>query len=226
MERVSGSFILSSPFAACQCSTGSFVVLRFQCVSSCCCLAPYVESCLSLACVRGCPQVALLRQRFQKSIEPGGIAGDRAQVVPASALPLSFEEIWKRIRLNKDLDLPAHKVGLTCCPAAGPAPRPAPWPAPWPATRTAPCVPASPHRASATPPILRPNCQGPSLVSSDISRCERPGHGGHSEVRTDRRGEAAAASRVRGQPPILPCASASIHQPHHGWACRVCIAKN
>ncbi|RLN28985.1 hypothetical protein C2845_PM05G02350 [Panicum miliaceum] len=41
-------------------------------------------------------QVQQLRQRFSNSIAPGGLAGDRRGVVPASE--------------NKDLDLPAHKV--------------------------------------------------------------------------------------------------------------------
>lgn len=55
-------------------------------------------------------RVNMLRDRFQSSIAPGEIAGDRRGVVPAQALPLSMQGIWERIRLNKDLDLPAHKV--------------------------------------------------------------------------------------------------------------------
>ncbi|KAH7686487.1 RHD3/Sey1 protein [Dioscorea alata] len=55
-------------------------------------------------------QVASLRQRFFHSIAPGGLAGDRRGVVAASAFALSAEEIWKVIKENKDLDLPAHKV--------------------------------------------------------------------------------------------------------------------
>jgi len=55
-------------------------------------------------------QVAQLRQRFYHSIAPGGLAGDRRGVVPASAFSLSAQHIWKVIRENKDLDLPAHKV--------------------------------------------------------------------------------------------------------------------
>ncbi|PNX86868.1 protein root hair defective 3, partial [Trifolium pratense] len=54
--------------------------------------------------------VAILRQRFCNSIAPGGLAGDRCGVVPASAFSLSAQRIWKVIRKNKDLDLPAHKV--------------------------------------------------------------------------------------------------------------------
>jgi hypothetical protein len=55
-------------------------------------------------------QVAQLRQRFYHSIAPGGLAGDRRGVVPASAFSISAQHIWKIIRENKDLDLPAHKV--------------------------------------------------------------------------------------------------------------------
>lgn len=55
-------------------------------------------------------QVAELRQRFMNSIAPGGLAGDRRAVVPGSGFPLSSQEIWKIIKENKDLDLPAHKV--------------------------------------------------------------------------------------------------------------------
>ncbi|KAJ4976881.1 hypothetical protein NE237_001987 [Protea cynaroides] len=55
-------------------------------------------------------QVAQLRQRFFHSISPGGLAGDRCGVVPASGFSFSAQQIWKVIRENKDLDLPAHKV--------------------------------------------------------------------------------------------------------------------
>ncbi|KAK8584865.1 hypothetical protein V6N13_138811 [Hibiscus sabdariffa] len=55
-------------------------------------------------------QVANLRQRFFHSIAPGGIAGDRRGVVPASGFSFSAQQIWKVIKENKDLDLPAHKV--------------------------------------------------------------------------------------------------------------------
>lgn len=55
-------------------------------------------------------QVAQLRQRFFHSISPGGLAGDRRGVVPASGFSFSAQQIWKIIRENKDLDLPAHKV--------------------------------------------------------------------------------------------------------------------
>ncbi|KAL3639767.1 Cell wall protein rhd3 [Castilleja foliolosa] len=55
-------------------------------------------------------QVANLRQRFFHSIAPGGLAGDRRGVVPASGFSFSAQQIWKVIKENKDLDLPAHKV--------------------------------------------------------------------------------------------------------------------
>ncbi|KAI4299294.1 hypothetical protein L6164_032765 [Bauhinia variegata] len=55
-------------------------------------------------------EVAQLRQRFFHSISPGGLAGDRRGAVPASAFSISAQQIWKVIRENKDLDLPAHKV--------------------------------------------------------------------------------------------------------------------
>lgn len=55
-------------------------------------------------------KVEKLRQRFNKSIAPGGLAGDRRGVVPASGFSFSSQEIWKVIKENKDLDLPAHKV--------------------------------------------------------------------------------------------------------------------
>ncbi|CAA0823843.1 Protein ROOT HAIR DEFECTIVE 3 homolog 2 [Striga hermonthica] len=56
--------------------------------------------------------VAQLRQRFFHSISPGGLAGDRRGVIPASGFSFSAEHIWKVIRENKDLDLPAHKVHI------------------------------------------------------------------------------------------------------------------
>eukprot|EP00850_Spirogloea_muscicola_P012497 SM000081S22631 [mRNA] locus=s81:188171:199824:+ [translate_table: standard] len=55
-------------------------------------------------------QVMELRARFFNSIVPGGLAGDRRGVVPASAFSLSAQEMWRIIRENRDLDLPAHKV--------------------------------------------------------------------------------------------------------------------
>lgn len=55
-------------------------------------------------------QVAQLRQRFFHSISPGGLAGDRQRVVPASVFSFSVQQIWKLIKENKDLNLPAHKV--------------------------------------------------------------------------------------------------------------------
>ncbi|KAL9999391.1 putative P-loop containing nucleoside triphosphate hydrolase [Helianthus debilis subsp. tardiflorus] len=55
-------------------------------------------------------QVSNLRQKFFHSIAPGGLAGDRRGVVPASGFSFSAQQIWKVIKENKDLDLPAHKV--------------------------------------------------------------------------------------------------------------------
>uniref|UniRef100_A0ACD5VXX5 Uncharacterized protein n=1 Tax=Avena sativa TaxID=4498 RepID=A0ACD5VXX5_AVESA len=55
-------------------------------------------------------QVSSLRDRFQHSIAPGGLAGDRRGVVPASGFSFSSQQFWKVIKENKDLDLPAHKV--------------------------------------------------------------------------------------------------------------------
>lgn len=57
-------------------------------------------------------KVASLRQRFFHSIAPGGLAGDRRGVVPASGFSFSAQQIWRVIKENRDLDLPAHKVTL------------------------------------------------------------------------------------------------------------------
>ncbi|KAM1359493.1 hypothetical protein ACFX11_046476 [Malus domestica] len=54
-------------------------------------------------------EVACLRQRFTPN-ELGGLVGDRPAVVPASGFSLSSRKIWEKIKQNKDLDLPAHKV--------------------------------------------------------------------------------------------------------------------
>ncbi|KAJ6748232.1 PROTEIN SEY1 [Salix purpurea] len=55
-------------------------------------------------------QVDRLRQRFFHSISPGGLAGDRRDAQPASGFALRAEQIWKTIKENKDLDLPAMEV--------------------------------------------------------------------------------------------------------------------
>lgn len=55
-------------------------------------------------------KVASLRQRFFHSIAPGGLAGDRRGVVPASGFSFSAQHMWEVIKENRDLDLPAHKV--------------------------------------------------------------------------------------------------------------------
>ncbi|THU62517.1 hypothetical protein C4D60_Mb01t05970 [Musa balbisiana] len=63
-----------------------------------------------LSCHNNEQKVASLRQRFYHSIAPGGLAGDRRGVIPASGFSFSAQQIWKVIKDNKDLDLPAHKV--------------------------------------------------------------------------------------------------------------------
>nr|TKR74996.1 hypothetical protein D5086_0000289880 [Populus alba] len=45
------------------------------------------------------------------SISPGGLAGDKNDVQPASGFPLRAEQIWKTIKENKNLDLPAMETG-------------------------------------------------------------------------------------------------------------------
>ncbi|PQM33944.1 protein ROOT HAIR DEFECTIVE 3-like [Prunus yedoensis var. nudiflora] len=47
---------------------------------------------------------------FFHSIATGGLAGDRRGVVPASEFSCSAQKIWKVIKENKYLDLPAHEV--------------------------------------------------------------------------------------------------------------------
>jgi hypothetical protein len=49
---------------------------------------------------------------FFHSISPGGLAGDRKDAQPASGFHLRAEQIWKTIKENKDLDLPAMEVYL------------------------------------------------------------------------------------------------------------------
>ena len=63
---------------------------------------------LYLACFH--MQVSQLRQWFFNSIYPGGLAGDRLGVVPASGFSFSAQQIWKVIKENEDLDVPAYKV--------------------------------------------------------------------------------------------------------------------
>ncbi|RWR88942.1 protein ROOT HAIR DEFECTIVE 3 2 isoform X4 [Cinnamomum micranthum f. kanehirae] len=55
-------------------------------------------------------EVRQLRQRFFNSIAPGGLAGDRRGLIPASGFSLRAQQIWKVLKENKDLDFPAHKV--------------------------------------------------------------------------------------------------------------------
>ncbi|XP_077226524.1 protein ROOT HAIR DEFECTIVE 3 homolog 2-like isoform X2 [Tasmannia lanceolata] len=54
-------------------------------------------------------QVAQLRRRLFHSIDQGRLARDRRDVT-TSDFSFSAQHIWKAIRENKDLDLPAHKV--------------------------------------------------------------------------------------------------------------------
>jgi len=55
-------------------------------------------------------EIAQLNKRFHNSVAPGALAGDRRAVVPGTGFPFSAHEMWKVIKENKDLDLPAHKV--------------------------------------------------------------------------------------------------------------------
>ncbi|XP_044507749.1 protein ROOT HAIR DEFECTIVE 3 homolog 2-like isoform X2 [Mangifera indica] len=55
-------------------------------------------------------QVAELREQIVNLISPRGLAGDGRGAVPASGFSFSAQQIWKHIKENKDLDLPAHKV--------------------------------------------------------------------------------------------------------------------
>ncbi|KAI3930521.1 hypothetical protein MKX01_036967 [Papaver californicum] len=56
-------------------------------------------------------QVEQLTKRSIHFIAPGGLAGDRwGIVIPASGFSFSAQQIWKVIRDNNDLHLPAHKV--------------------------------------------------------------------------------------------------------------------
>ncbi|GKE94862.1 protein root hair defective 3, partial [Tanacetum coccineum] len=45
--------------------------------------------------------VATLRQKFFHSIEPGGLAGDRREVVHASGFSSRAQQIWKVIKEKK-----------------------------------------------------------------------------------------------------------------------------
>ncbi|KAI8529634.1 hypothetical protein RHMOL_Rhmol12G0240000 [Rhododendron molle] len=55
-------------------------------------------------------QVKILRQRFNHSIAPGGLAGDSRQTILGSNFSLSVQEIWKTIKEDRELDLPKHEV--------------------------------------------------------------------------------------------------------------------
>ncbi|ONI15561.1 hypothetical protein PRUPE_3G049700 [Prunus persica] len=51
-------------------------------------------------------EVAGMRQKFIHN----ELAGDRQAVVPASGFSLSLQEIWEKIKKNRDLDIPSIKV--------------------------------------------------------------------------------------------------------------------
>ncbi|KAG5523360.1 hypothetical protein RHGRI_035246 [Rhododendron griersonianum] len=53
-------------------------------------------------------QVEILRQRFNRSIAPGGLAGDRRDTTPGSDFSVSAQRIWKIIKEDRELDLPKH----------------------------------------------------------------------------------------------------------------------
>ncbi|KAE9453498.1 hypothetical protein C3L33_14610, partial [Rhododendron williamsianum] len=55
-------------------------------------------------------QVENLRQRFNNSIAPGGLSGDRLDTSPGSDFSFSAQEIWKTIKEDRELDLPKHAV--------------------------------------------------------------------------------------------------------------------
>ncbi|XP_030526189.2 protein ROOT HAIR DEFECTIVE 3-like [Rhodamnia argentea] len=55
-------------------------------------------------------EVASLRQRFFHPSATGGLVGDRKGVVPGSGFSLSTQQLWKVIKENEDLDLPAPNV--------------------------------------------------------------------------------------------------------------------
>ncbi|XP_039159053.1 protein ROOT HAIR DEFECTIVE 3-like [Eucalyptus grandis] len=55
-------------------------------------------------------EVAILRQRFFHSIAPGELTGYQRGIVPALGFSFNAQQMWKVIKENKDLRLPAHKV--------------------------------------------------------------------------------------------------------------------
>ena len=59
-------------------------------------------------------QVASLRQQICDSIILGELAGDRRERVHASDFSYSSQQIWEKIKADKDLDLPSHKVKSIC----------------------------------------------------------------------------------------------------------------
>lgn len=55
-------------------------------------------------------KVDRLQQLFSNSRAPGGLSENRQALVPASEFASSAESIWKTIKENEDLDLPAYQV--------------------------------------------------------------------------------------------------------------------
>ncbi|KAL5711078.1 hypothetical protein ACHQM5_021572 [Ranunculus cassubicifolius] len=56
-------------------------------------------------------QVGMLKEIFIDSTDAStGLIGDQEDKVPSSEISFSLRKIWKTIKENKDLDLPAHKV--------------------------------------------------------------------------------------------------------------------
>ncbi|KAI4354113.1 hypothetical protein L6164_003012 [Bauhinia variegata] len=51
-----------------------------------------------------------LKQRFVHSTAPGGLADASHGKEPASGFSISAHNIWKTVKENKDLNLPAHKI--------------------------------------------------------------------------------------------------------------------
>ncbi|KAE9446090.1 hypothetical protein C3L33_22081, partial [Rhododendron williamsianum] len=58
-------------------------------------------------------QVNKLRQRFNQSIAPGGLVGDRQDTICGSEFSVSTQKIWKTIKEDRHLDFPSHKVMIS-----------------------------------------------------------------------------------------------------------------
>lgn len=55
-------------------------------------------------------ELTRLRQEFHHSIVPGVLAGDREDVFDGSSFSCNAQLLWEKIKENKDLDLPEHKI--------------------------------------------------------------------------------------------------------------------